>query len=75
MSRQFNASLVAYANLQNFDKKQQEQKQPQKKTGGLLAYNRNKPTSSFNEDLAQPMIRVSKHVQTIRDRRMNKNGS
>tara|TARA_R100001086_G_scaffold245002_1_gene175383 strand:+ start:1618 stop:1830 length:213 start_codon:yes stop_codon:yes gene_type:complete len=70
MSRLYNPAIFAYKNME----KEMPKEEPVKKSSGLLA------PSSMNrmdtkEDLSQPIIRVQKHFNSIKDRRKNINGN
>ena len=65
MSRQFNPAIAAYRNL----KIDMSPKMETKKSMGLLAP-KQKPTDMEDEDMSQPMLRVKKHVEAIRRKRM-----
>jgi hypothetical protein len=70
MSRQFNPVVNAYYNM---SAKETEIKKP-KPTRGLLTPTNGMPIT-VDEDLSQPVTRVKKHLQAIRERRENINGS
>jgi len=70
MSRQFNPVVNAYHNM---SAKETEIKKP-RQTSGLLTPKNGMPIST-DEDLSQPVTRVKKHLQAIRERRENINGS
>jgi len=53
--------------------KETEIKKP-RQTSGLLTPKNGMPTST-DEDLSQPVTRVKKHLQAIRERKENINGS
>ena len=48
--------------------------EPKKQTSGLLAP-KTQNVIKGDEDLSNPLTRVKKHLQTIRDRRMTNNGT
>jgi len=71
MSRQFNASLASYNKLMRMMEKEPT-KQPMKNIG-LLSTSRTKSTDK--EDMAQPINRIIKHFNTIKNKRGELNGS
>jgi len=48
--------------------------EPKKQASGLLAP-KNSTTTKGDEDLSNPLTRVKKHLQAIRNRRITNNGS
>lgn len=70
MSRQYNPAIVAYKNLQLQEKKP-EVKQEAK---GLLAPRNIRDNSEGEATSDQPMAHIARHVEAIRNRRINKNG-
>jgi hypothetical protein len=48
--------------------------EPKKQASGLLAP-KTPSTMKSDEDLSEPVTRVKKHLQAIRERRINNNGS
>lgn len=48
--------------------------EPKKQASGLLAP-KSPSTMKSDEDLSEPVTRVKKHLQAIRERRINNNGS
>ena len=73
MSRQFNASLASYNKLiRTIDKMPAEK--PQAKRVGLLLKSPSKRTTD-KEDISQPMNRIIKHFNTIKNKRGELNGS
>ena len=70
MSRQYNPAIVAYKNLQLQEKKP-EVKQEAK---GLLAPRNIRENNNREAASDQPMAHIARHVEAIRNRRINKNG-
>ena len=71
MSRQYNPVVSSYINMKIDEEAPAKKQTP---ATGLLAPKemRNNKT---DEDLSQPVTRVKKHLQAIRERRTNINGS
>ena len=72
MSRQYNPVVAAYKNLQLAEPKSEPLKEQSK---GLLSPKSMKEDKMQSQASEQPMSRVAKQVQDIRNRRMNLNGS
>ena len=72
MSRQFNASLASYSKLMRMMEKMPEK--PPAKNIGLLSPSRTKDATD-KEDMAQPINRIMKHFNTIKEKRGALNGS
>ena len=70
MSRQYNPAIVAYKNLQLQENKP-EVKQEAK---GLLAPRNIRDNNQGETSSDQPMAHIARHVEAIRNRRINKNG-
>jgi len=49
-------------------------KEPKKQASGLLAPKTMSMTNA-DEDLSNPLVRVKKHLQAIRERRISKHGT
>lgn len=71
MSRQYNPVIAAYKNL----KLAESQPTPKVESKGLLAPRNMKQDQMQSSAAQQPMQRVAKQVQDIRERRMKLNGS
>jgi len=71
MSRQYNPVIAAYKNLQLTESKPA----PKVEAKGLLSPRNIKQDNMQNNASEQPMQRVVKQVQDIRERRMKLNGS
>ena len=72
MSRQFNSSLASYNKLMDMVNKNQK-RQPKKNTG-LLSSSRTKSTDD-KEDMSQPINRIIKHFNAVKNKRSELNGS
>lgn len=70
MSRRYNPVIFSYQNMK-LDEKPAE---PKKQASGLLAP-KTPMTTKGDEDLSNPLTRVKKHLQAIRNRRITNNGS
>jgi len=70
MSRRYNPVIFSYNNMKLDDKPVE----PKKQASGLLAP-KTPSTMKSDEDLSEPVTRVKKHLQAIRERRINNNGS
>lgn len=70
MSRRYNPVIFSYKNMKLDD----TPVEPKKQASGLLAP-RTPSTMKSDEDLSEPVTRVKKHLQAIRDRRITNNGS
>ena len=70
MSRRYNPVIFSYNNMKLDDKPVE----PKKQASGLLAP-KSPSIMKSDEDLSEPVTRVKKHLQAIRERRINKNGS
>lgn len=70
MSRQFNPAIQSYKNM----KLDEMPKEPKKQASGLLAPKTMSMTNT-DEDLSDPLVRVKKHLQAIRERRISKHGT
>jgi len=71
MSRQYNPAIAAYKNLQLQESKP-EVKQEAK---GLLAPKNIRENTNREAASDQPMAHIARHVEAIRNRRINKNGN
>ena len=72
MSRQFNASLASYNKLMRMMDKMPAKKPT--KNIGLLSPSRTK-NATDKEDMSQPINRIMKHFNIIKDKRGELNGS
>lgn len=72
MSRQFNSSLASYRRVMRMV--EEKPKQQPVKNAGLLSPSRIKDTTD-KEDMAQPINRIIKHFNTIKQKRSDLNGS
>ena len=70
MSRRYNPVIFSYQNM----KLDEMPAQPKKQASGLLAPKTMNMTND-DENLSDPLVRVKKHLQAIRERRISKNGS
>ena len=70
MSRRYNPVIFSYQNM----KLDEMPAEPKKQASGLLAP-KTPMSAKGDEDLSDPLTRVKKHLQAIRNRRINKNGA
>ena len=68
MSRRYNPVIFSYQNM----KLDEMPAEPKKQVSGLLAP-KTPMSAKEDEDLSDPLTRVKKHLQAIRNRRINKN--
>jgi len=71
MSRQYNPVVSSYINMKIDEEATVKKQTP---ATGLLAPKEMRNNKN-EEDLSQPVTRVKKHLQAIRERRTNINGS